>query len=38
MELFTTNTDIKLQHCFLRFDVNPDQFEEALDRFNTEMK
>lgn len=38
MELFTTNTDINLQHCFLRFDVNPDLFEEALQKFNDEMK
>ena len=39
MELYTSNPDIKYQHCFLRFDVKQSaHLEDVLLIFNEGMR
>ena len=43
MELITGSPDIKLQHCFLKFDVKKSAlahttFEQYLQQFNEKMR
>ena len=38
VELITSNPDIKMQHCYLSFDIPSSDFTAALQLFNEKMR